>query len=613
MPSLNPEEPDEPIYLRHLDSAVTLRDLDALTPLTLNGHLLEGVGEGSQTDVAVARFVQNDSENDEGQTVQLESTTRWDTPWQTGSSDGGNRRSSESSEDFIQAVGRLFDGHRQDGTTSIGGVEMLANLFNGWVERQRLRSSGQRFVCKLTLPMGSANPSLCHRTSNRLERLLRNREDHIQEEVVPSNGHFARAESQQEAEADEQIPQLGEIQPLRDHSSQSEVSASARLSISATRSQTIDGVGSLEIEFPEISRTMNSGRPLPQNNTLAAYTARGRNALSSSSVSGANYLRFSGRHNDSQETTPLLRLQNRPRPFSEARVGREDNLPPRPQTPRPAFVEDAENNLDPVALFESYINAHIDQSVLEAEEKTNQQNQSQNALSGSNANTQNTRHSTEEPHPTDLPCSVTNSKSANHLLQHLIPITIPLEHYSRSLTTHRRTAPQEIYPTAEKPETAPMAAHVYLDPLRRAPSPTLVAETCQAAYSQQYRIATGETGLARLLDANGAPVSPARWEHVDLVMKVLCEAAKAHTRVRSGFGGDESSSESPQQHQQQQQLHRGLRRGGGEETGRNLRRRVRRESGIELGEVDLDGPSLEQPLGFGASRFEARRDSDGAW
>ncbi|KAJ3263683.1 hypothetical protein HDU77_010228 [Chytriomyces hyalinus] len=599
MPSLNPEEPDEPIYLRHLDSAITLRDLDALTPIPLNSHLLEGVGEGLQTAAPASRFVQNDSENDEAQAVQETNITRWDAPWQTESSDDRNRPSSESSEEFIQAVERLFDGHRQEGTeTRIGGVEMLANIFNAWVERQRLRSSG-------------------HRTSNRLENLLRNREDHTDDEVVPSD----RTESSPEAEVREQqqIPQLGEIQPLRDISNQSGVSSSARLSISAIRSQTIDGVDSLRIEFPEISRTMNSGRPMPQNNSMAAYTTRGRNALSSSSVSGANYLRFSGRHNESQEnslsneTTPLLRLQNRPRQFSEARMGREDDLPPRPQTPRPAFVEDAENNLDPVALFESYINAHIDQSVLEAEEKTNQQNQSQNALSGTNANAQNSRHSTEEPHPTDLPSSVTNSKSTNHLLQHLIPITIPLEHYSRSLTTHRGTEFHETDPTPEKPETAPMMAHVYLDPLRRAPSPNLVAETCRAAYSQQYRIATGETGLARLLDANGAPVSPARWEHVDLVMKVLCEAGKAHTLVRSGFGGDESSSESAQQHQQQQQLQRGMRRGGGEETGRNLRRRVRRESGVELGEVELDGPLQEQPRGFGASRFEARRDSDGVW
>ncbi|KAJ3012222.1 UNVERIFIED_CONTAM: hypothetical protein HDU68_001315 [Siphonaria sp. JEL0065] len=44
----------------------------------------------------------------------------------------------------------------------------------------------------------------------------------------------------------------------------------------------------------------------------------------------------------------------------------------------------------------------------------------------------------------------------------------------------------------------------------------------QSSMGQAASIRTGSTGLARLLDMNGCPVPLAAWEHVDLVMKVLC-------------------------------------------------------------------------------------------
>ncbi|KAI8615871.1 hypothetical protein BC830DRAFT_255557 [Chytriomyces sp. MP71] len=196
--------------------------------------------------------------------------------------------------------------------------------------------------------------------------------------------------------------------------------------------------------------------------------------------------------------------------------------------------------LDPVALFEHYINAHIDQAVLDSEEKHLASNNTTNPSNSNPANSSQT--GTTNPlhrHPTDLP--TTFHPTTRHPSSLTVPtITIPLHHTLHSATSRTEPHTQTAYiPT----QAASARASAY----RR--------ETAAAA-AQMYAQARSGTGLARMLDANGAPVAPARWEHVDLVMRMLCSG---------GVGGE--------------RIIRGVQRRGGEEEGegqgRNLRRRVR--------------------------------------
>ncbi|KAI9328841.1 hypothetical protein BDR26DRAFT_873439 [Obelidium mucronatum] len=203
-----------------------------------------------------------------------------------------------------------------------------------------------------------------------------------------------------------------------------------------------------------------------------------------------------------------------------------------PTNPNTAPNEPSNNDpYDPVSIFESYINAHI---LSEAEKRAQEAAQRQQAHQHSSSTTtsiqQNTNHHPTSLSPTTLQ-SFKNSRNPHHPSSTLQPtkpppITIPPSRYTKTIHLRNNHHHQQPFNTHTFTDDTPPPHILQQD---------LTQET-EHAVSQLHAIRTSGTGLARLLDVNGCPVAPAGWEHVSLVMKVLCGG--------HGGGGPGSSSSS---------------------------------------------------------------------
>ncbi|KAJ3017663.1 UNVERIFIED_CONTAM: hypothetical protein HDU68_011536, partial [Siphonaria sp. JEL0065] len=262
------------------------------------------------------------------------------------------------------------------------------------------------------------------------------------------------------------------------------------------------------IEFPTLERTTNNGRRL--SNDEVVY--HDWNQLSVLAIDAPNGQITSTTFNEYD-------LPGRSSTYTS-----EISIPQTTTIPSNTFSTPAtmdETSLDPIAIFERYINIHM---LSEAEKHASQQSTGTNPPATSTPAQIN--------HPTSLPQSSIQSMTARpspyqpsyNIESYPHPeITIPRQRYTRTTTLDLHSQ-----------------YHTFIDetPDPHAHTQDLYMEQ-QHAMEQAASIRTGSTGLARLLDVNGCPVPPAAWEHVDLVMKVLCGG---NSTAIGGGNGDGSST-----------------------------------------------------------------------
>ncbi|ORY50429.1 hypothetical protein BCR33DRAFT_529364 [Rhizoclosmatium globosum] len=242
------------------------------------------------------------------------------------------------------------------------------------------------------------------------------------------------------------------------------------------------------------------------------------------------------------QTQPQLQthIEIHPQPQSDV----DDEMPSlltRSSTANSEISTSQTTPFDPVALFERYLNQHID-----------------NEKQPTPTNTQSSGLRKNSCHPTNLPTltlrSLQQLRALGSLNNTRVSLTIPRERHQRIMYLNGKS-------------------HTFIDEM---PDLKLLEiENDQLKWQvgeQGHAIRCSGTGLVKLLDVNGCPVAPASWEHVDLVMKVLCSGGSSST----GFeGGARRSSEAGSG------AERGVRSREREVEGRSQRRRLQRREGGE--------------------------------
>ncbi|KAJ3006083.1 UNVERIFIED_CONTAM: hypothetical protein HDU68_004275 [Siphonaria sp. JEL0065] len=315
------------------------------------------------------------------------------------------------------------------------------------------------------------------------------------------------------------------------------------------------------IEFPSLERTTNNGRrslnveivyhDVNQLSVLAPDTPNGQIPSTTFNEDDLPDLLTRSSTNTPEVSIPQTTTDTPSNTFST-----------------PATID--ETSLDPIAIFETYINAHM---LSEAEKHVAQQSHLQTTGTTPPA----TSTSAQINHPTSLPPSAIQSMRAHpspyqpsyNIDAYLHPeITIPRQRYTRTTTLDQHNQ-----------------QHIFID---ETPDPHVHAQDLhtehQRAMGQAAAIRTGSTGLAKLLDLNGSPVPPAAWEHVDLVMKVVCGGNSTAIGGGNGDGSPTSGSAGGVRvggvsRRRSEELETGGNNSEGNQE-RNLRRRFGRRGGV---------------------------------
>ncbi|KAJ3071248.1 hypothetical protein HDU98_005629 [Podochytrium sp. JEL0797] len=174
-------------------------------------------------------------------------------------------------------------------------------------------------------------------------------------------------------------------------------------------------------------------------------------------------------------------------------------------------------NLDPIRIFETYLNDHMGRTQDDEEKRQLEILRSQLH----NHPTTASIHNPTRRHPTNLPESAAKLSTSSLVFPAPPQVHIPPTHHTAT-TTHSHPI-------------------VFIDPtpypMDHRHAQHLTSETLDAC-AQAHAIRTSGTGLARLLDANGCPFPPCGWDHVDLVMKFLCSGAAGGAGVSSLSAGN---------------------------------------------------------------------------